>query len=59
MLLGVALAYLGRKAEAIREGQRGVELSPISRNAFNSPYIHHQMARMTADGSDGLFWLSV
>ena len=26
-LLGVALAYLGRKADAVREGQRSVELS--------------------------------
>jgi hypothetical protein len=23
-----------------------MEVSPISRNAFNSPYIHHQMARI-------------
>ncbi len=45
-LLGVALAYLGRKAEAIREGQRGVELSPTSRNAFSGPYVQHQLARI-------------
>jgi hypothetical protein len=25
-LLGVSLAYLGRKADAVREGRRGVEL---------------------------------
>ena len=31
--LGLALAYLGRRAEAIREGERGVALMPISRNA--------------------------
>jgi serine/threonine protein kinase/tetratricopeptide (TPR) repeat protein len=31
--LGLALAYLGRRAEAVREGKRGVELLPISRNA--------------------------
>jgi tetratricopeptide (TPR) repeat protein len=30
--LGLALAYLGRKAEAIREGERAVALVPISRN---------------------------
>jgi tetratricopeptide (TPR) repeat protein len=46
VLLGVALAYLGRKADAVREGQRGVELSPISRNAFQAPYIQHQLARI-------------
>ena len=31
--LGLALAYLGRRAEAVYEGNRGVELLPISRNA--------------------------
>ena len=31
--LGLALAYLGRRAEAVREGERGVELMPISRDA--------------------------
>ena len=36
-LLGLALAYLGRKAEAIREGRRGVELLPISRDALQRP----------------------
>jgi len=45
-LLGVSLAYLGRKAEAIREGQRGVELMPLSRNAFAAPYDQHQLARI-------------
>ncbi len=44
-LHGVALAMLGRKDEAIREGRRGVELSPISRNAFQGPYLVHQLAR--------------
>ena len=32
--LGLALAYLGQKAAAIREGERGVALLPISRNAI-------------------------
>jgi tetratricopeptide (TPR) repeat protein len=31
--LSLALAYLGRRAEAVREGERGVELMPISRDA--------------------------
>jgi serine/threonine-protein kinase len=31
--LGLALAYLGRRTEAVREGERGVELMPISRDA--------------------------
>ena len=45
-LLGVALAYLGRKDEAIREGRRGVELVPMTKNAFQAPYNHHQLARI-------------
>jgi eukaryotic-like serine/threonine-protein kinase len=43
---GLALAYLGRKAEAIREGQRGVALLPISQDASNGPYFQHQLARI-------------
>jgi tetratricopeptide (TPR) repeat protein len=44
--LGLALAYLGQKSAAIREGQRGVALSPISRDAFVGPYVQHQLARI-------------
>ncbi len=46
VLLGTALAYLDRKADAIREGRRARELSPLSANAFNGTYIQHQMARI-------------
>jgi serine/threonine-protein kinase len=46
VLLGVALAYAGRKAEAIREGERGVALRPISRDALNGTYMQHQLARI-------------
>jgi tetratricopeptide (TPR) repeat protein len=45
-ILGVALAYLGRKAEAIREGQRGAELLPLSKDAINAPYVQLQLARI-------------
>ncbi len=44
--LGLALAYLDRKDEAIREGERGVALAPVSKNAFVGPYIQHQLARI-------------
>jgi serine/threonine protein kinase/tetratricopeptide (TPR) repeat protein len=44
--LGLALAYLGRKEEAIREGERGVALAPISKDALNGPYVQHQLARI-------------
>ena len=44
--LGLALAYLGRKEEAIREGERGVALDPVSKDARNGPYIQHQLVRI-------------
>jgi serine/threonine-protein kinase len=45
-LQGVALAYLGRKAEAIREGRRAVELLPLSRHAYGGAYLWHLLARI-------------
>ena len=45
-LLGLALAYLGRKEEAIREGERGVALLPVTKNAYLGPYLQHQLARI-------------
>ena len=44
--LGVALAYLGRRTEAIRAGQRGRDLLPITRDAEDGPYLQHQLARI-------------
>ena len=44
--LGLALAYLGRKEEAIREGRRAVELLPVTRDAVGGPYLQHQLARI-------------
>ena len=44
-LQGTALAILGRKAEAIREGQRGIELLPPSVDANAPYYMQHQLAR--------------
>jgi serine/threonine-protein kinase len=43
---GLALAYLGRKAEAIAEGKRGVALVPISRDAYTGAYNQHQLVRI-------------
>ncbi|MCM3876281.1 MAG: hypothetical protein NEA02_07655, partial [Thermoanaerobaculia bacterium] len=45
-LLGVALAYLGQKEEAIREGERGVALMPVTKNAYLGLYLQHQLARI-------------
>jgi serine/threonine-protein kinase len=46
VLLGLALAYLGRKGEAVREGQLGMGLLPVSRDALTGPYIQLQMVRI-------------
>jgi tetratricopeptide (TPR) repeat protein len=47
-LLGVALAYMGRKDEAIREGQRGLALLPITKDAYGGPYNQLQLVRIYA-----------
>ena len=46
VLLGTALAYLGRTKDAIREGQRGVDLLPITRSMLGGAYNQHQLARI-------------
>jgi len=46
VFLGLALAYLGRKDEAVREGLRGVALDPIAKDGLNGPYYQHQLARI-------------
>ena len=43
---GLALAYLGRRAEAIREAERGSALLPLSKNVTVGAYYHHQVARV-------------
>jgi TolB-like protein/Flp pilus assembly protein TadD len=46
VLHGVALAYLGQRSEALREGERGAALEPVSRTAFAGAYFRHQLARI-------------
>ncbi len=46
VFLGLALAYLGRKAEAMKEGERGAALAPSSRDGYIGPYLQHQLARI-------------
>jgi eukaryotic-like serine/threonine-protein kinase len=46
VIRGLALAYLGRKAEAIAEGERGLALLPISRDAYSGAYNQHQLVRI-------------
>ncbi|MDQ6891751.1 MAG: protein kinase [Acidobacteriota bacterium] len=45
-LLGVALAYLGRKPEARAEGERAVALQPVDKSHVFGPYLEHQLARI-------------
>jgi tetratricopeptide (TPR) repeat protein len=43
---GLTLAMMGRSAEAVREAERGTELTPVSRDAYTGAYLQHQRARV-------------
>jgi TolB-like protein/Flp pilus assembly protein TadD len=43
--LAINLAYLGRKAEAIREAEHAVAMAPISKDGYSGPYYQHLLAR--------------
>jgi tetratricopeptide (TPR) repeat protein len=45
-LFGLALAYAGRKAEAVREGERGTAIQPMTQDAYLGPYIQQLLARI-------------
>ena len=45
-LHGLCLAYLGRRDDAVREGQRAVAMLPIARNADLGAYLQHQLVRI-------------
>jgi serine/threonine-protein kinase len=44
--LGQAYAYLGRKEEAIREGNQAVSICPVSKDAMAGPTYVDDLARM-------------
>ncbi len=46
--LGLAYAGLGRKVEALREGKRGVELFPVSKDALVGPHRMWDLAMIYA-----------
>jgi TolB-like protein len=46
LFLGLALAYLGRSSEAVREAERGAALMPIAANARQGPYAQYLLARV-------------
>jgi eukaryotic-like serine/threonine-protein kinase len=43
---GIALAFLGRADDAIREGQRAMALRPSTLDAHFGPYNEHQLVRI-------------
>jgi len=43
---GLALAYLGRKAEAIADGERAVKLVPVTKDVYFGPYLQQQLVRI-------------
>jgi Flp pilus assembly protein TadD len=45
--LGVIYAGLGRRSDAIREGRRGVELLPLSKEAYRGGTLLYQLARIS------------
>ena len=45
-LLGLALAGLGRSSDAVREGERAVDLVPVSKDAEWSGYLRANLARI-------------
>ena len=51
--LGLSLAYLGRKDEAIREGLRAVEILPVSKDAINGPYLSISSPDLHSHGRAG------
>ena len=46
--LGRAHAALGRRDDAVREGQKAVELLPVSKDAFNGTFHLEQLAEIHA-----------
>jgi eukaryotic-like serine/threonine-protein kinase len=45
-LLGVTLGYLGRKVEAVREGERAVGLTPLAKDVITGTYLQQQLVRI-------------
>jgi serine/threonine-protein kinase len=44
--LGLMLAYLGRRSDAVRDGTRGMVLMPVAKDAINGAWIQYQLARI-------------
>jgi tetratricopeptide (TPR) repeat protein len=46
--LGLAYAGMGRSSEALRDGQKAVDLMPLSKDAFDGPHYLIQLAQINA-----------
>jgi serine/threonine-protein kinase len=46
VILGLALAYLGRTEDAIREGERGAALLPVAKDAVSGPFVQQLLLRI-------------
>jgi len=44
--VALAYAYMGRKAEAVREGEKAVSLNPVNKDYYLGTYYLHQLARV-------------
>ena len=44
-LRGIAQAYAGNRAEAIRDGERAIQLLPLSKDGVSGPYNLHLLAK--------------
>jgi len=56
----LALAYLGRKSEAIAEGERAVELLPVTRDAFDGANMQKTLVEiylLLGENEKALAWL--
>jgi tetratricopeptide (TPR) repeat protein len=45
-LRGLALAYLGRRREAAHDGEQGLAILPPTKDAYEGPYVQHQLVRI-------------
>ena len=46
MLLGLSLAFLGRKKEAVEAGLRSAAAVPIASDALRAAHVQHQLVRI-------------
>jgi hypothetical protein len=46
LIRGLALAYLGEKAAAMKAGERGISLVQARGDGYTGPYLHHQLMRI-------------